>query len=206
VDFDGDGRRDIWGDDPSDALASTAAYLEKWGWQKGQAWGVEIVLPQGFDYGLAGDKVQKPVAEWQQLGVTRAGGEALPDHGHAWVLLPGGARGAAFLICPNFIVIAHYNRADAYVLAVGHLGDRIMGSGPILTPWPRDLRALTQDEGMDLQHRLTQAGFDTGGADGRIGPRTQSAIRAYQTAMGLVPDGFASAEVLDLLRGKSCEP
>lgn len=202
VDFDGDGRRDIWGNDPTDALASTAAYLAKWGWQKGQAWGVEIVLPQGFDYGLAGDKVQKPVAEWQALGVTRAGGEALPDQSLAWVLLPGGARGAAFLICPNFHVIEHYNRADAYVLAVGHLGHRIMGGGPILTPWPRDLRALTRDEGIDLQHRLTQAGFDTGGADGRIGPRTQNALRAFQTSVGLVPDGFASAEILPHLPAK----
>ena len=202
VDFDGDGRRDIWGNDPTDALASTAAYLAKWGWQKKQAWGVEIVLPQGFDYGLAGDKVQKPVAEWQALGVTRAGSDALPDHGLAWVLLPGGARGAAFLICPNFHVIEHYNRADAYVLAVGHLGDRIMGGGPILTPWPRDLRALTRDEGIDLQLRLTQAGFDTGGADGRIGPRTQNALRAFQTSLGLVPDGFASAEILPHLPAK----
>ena len=202
VDFDGDGWRDIWGNDPTDALASTAAYLAKWGWQKKQAWGVEIVLPQGFDYGLAGHKVQKPVAEWQALGVTRAGGDALPDHGPAWVLLPGGARGAAFLICPNFHVIEHYNRADAYVLAVGHLGDRIMGGGPILTPWPCDLRALTRDEGIDLQHRLTQAGFDTGGADGRIGPRTQNALRAFQTSLGLVPDGFASAEILSHLPAK----
>jgi hypothetical protein len=146
--------------------------------------------------------VQKPVAEWQALGVTRAGGEALPDQSLAWVLLPGGARGAAFLICPNFHVIEHYNRADAYVLAVGHLGHRIMGGGPILTPWPRDLRALTRDEGIDLQHRLTQAGFDTGGADGRIGPRTQNALRAFQTSVGLVPDGFASAEILPHLPAK----
>ena len=206
VDFDEDGRRDIWGDDPSDALASTAAYLAKWGWQRGEAWGVEIVLPQGFDYGLSGDKVHKLSAEWQALGVTKAGGGDLPDNGAAWVLMPGGARGAALLICPNFHVIAHYNRADAYVLAVGHLGDRIMGGGPIQTPWPRDLRALTRGEGMDLQRRLTDAGFDTGGADGRIGPRTQSAIRAYQTAMGLVPDGFASAEILHRLHGESREP
>ena len=126
-------------------------------------------------------------------------------HSELYHFTGGTPRGSVFF-CPNFHVIEHYNRADAYVLAVGHLGDRIIGGGPILTPWPRDLRALTRDEGMDLQHRPTQAGFDTGGADGRIGLRTQSAIRAYQTAMRLVPDGFPSAEVLDLLRGKSRKP
>ena len=202
VDFDGDGRRDIWGDDPTDALASTAAYLARWGWQKGQTWGVEVVLPQGFDHGLTSHGVQKSVTEWQALGVTKAGGGALPDHGAAWLLLPAGAGGAAFLICPNFHVIEHYNRAHAYVLAVGHLADRLIGGAAIQTPWPRDLRALTRDEVVDLQHRLTQAGFDTGGADGRIGPRTQSAICAYQTAMGLMPDGFASSDLLPLLPAK----
>ena len=196
VDFDGDGLRNIWGDDPSDALASTAAYLARWGWQKGQPWGVEIVLPQGFDHGLTSQGVQKSVADWQALGVTKAGGGALPDLSKSWLLLPAGARGAAFLICPNFHVIEHYNRAHAYVLAVGHLADRLIGGAAIQTPWPRDLRALTRDEVVDLQQRLTHSGFDTGGADGRIGPRTQSAICAYQTAMGLVADGFASSELL----------
>jgi len=203
VDFDSDGRRDIWAEDPADALASTAAYLTRWGWQAGQPWGVEIALPQGFDYHLAGERVQKPAAEWQALGVCRARGGDLPEAGLSRVLLPAGALGAAFLIYPNFHVIEHYNRADAYVLAVGHLGDRIMGGGPILTPWPRDLRALTRDECIALQNRLTQAGFDTGGADGRIGPRTKSALRAFQTASGLVPDGFASLAILRRLGGQA---
>ena len=203
VDFDGDGRRDIWADDPTDALASTAAYLARWGWQAGKPWGVEITLPHGFDYLLAGERVQKPAAEWQALGVCQAGGGDLAEAGPTRVLLPAGALGAAFLIYPNFHVIEHYNRADAYVLAVGHLGDRILGGGPIVTPWPRDLRALTRDECVALQNRLTQAGFDTGGADGRIGPRTQSALRAFQTASGLAPDGFASLAILRHLGGQA---
>ncbi len=196
VDFDGDGRRDIWGEDPGDALASTAAYLARYGWRKGEPWGVEVTLPQGFDYRLSGEKVHKTAAEWQAIGVARAAGGALPDCGPTSVLLPGGARGAAFLICPNFHVIEHYNPADAYVIAVGHLGDRIRGGGPILAPWPRELRALTLEERIALQHRLTLAGFNAGGADGRIGPLTQSAIRAFQTAQGLIPDGYASLDVL----------
>ena len=203
VDFDGDGRRDIWAEDPADALASTAAYLARWGWQAGQPWGAEIVLPRGFDYLLAGESVQKSATEWQALGVCRASGGDLPEAGPSRVLLPAGALGAAFLIYPNFHVIEHYNRADAYVLAIGHLGDRLMGGGPILTPWPRDLRALTRDECVNLQNHLTQAGFDTGGADGRIGPRTQSALRAFQTASGLAPDGFASLAILRHLGGQA---
>lgn len=199
VDFDGDGRRDIWDDSPGDALASTAAYLARYGWQKGQPWGVEVTLPNGFDTLLAGEKIHHTAAEWQAMGVARAGGGALPDCGPASVLLPGGARGAAFLICPNFHVIEHYNPADAYVIAVGHLGDRIIGGGPILSPWPRDLRALTLEERIALQHRLTLAGFDAGGADGRIGPLTQSAIRAFQTSVGITPDGYASLDVLNRL-------
>ncbi|MGV8985451.1 MAG: lytic murein transglycosylase [Cypionkella sp.] len=207
VDFDGDGKRDIWSDDPGDALASTAAFLARWGWRKGEPWGVEITLPPGFDYRLAGEKIHHSAAEWQAMGVARAGGGSLPDSlpgrlpdcGPSSVLLPGGARGAAFLICPNFHVIEHYNPADAYVIAVGHLGDRIMGGGPILGAWPRDLRALTRDERIALQHRLTLAGFDAGGADGRIGPLTQSAIREFQASIGVVPDGYASLEVLDRL-------
>lgn len=196
VDFDGDGKRDIWADDPSDALASTAAFLARWGWQKGQPWGVEVTLPAGFDYRLSGERVQKAAADWQALGIARAGGGALPECGPSSILLPGGARGAAFLICPNFHVIEKYNPADAYVIAVGHLGDRILGGPPILAPWPRDLRALTLEERISLQHRLTLAGYDAGGADGRIGPLTQAAIRAFQSAQGLLPDGYASLEVL----------
>ncbi len=199
VDFDGDGRRDIWGDDPGDALASTAAFLARYGWRKGAPWGVEVTLPAGFDYRLSGEKIHHSAAEWQTMGVARAGGGDLPDCGPSSVLLPGGARGAAFLICPNFHVIEHYNPADAYVIAVGHLGDRILGGGPIQAAWPRDLRALTLEERVALQHRLTLAGFDAGGADGRIGPLTQAAIRAFQTSISVVPDGYASLDVLKRL-------
>lgn len=208
VDFDGDGRRDIWADDPADALASTAAFLARWGWRQGQPWGVEVVLPEGFDYLLAGEKVHKSTKDWAALGVTGASGAPLPDAGPASVLLPGGARGAAFLIFANFHVLEHYNTADAYVIGIGHLGDRIMGGQPIQANWPRELRALTYDERVELQTRLTDAGFRAGGADGRIGPLTIAAIRAYQTSIGLVPDGFASLEVLERLSrsGRKTKP
>lgn len=200
VDFNGDGRRDIWSDDPTDALASTAAYLAKSGWTKGQPWGIEVTLPPGFDYEQAGKITPQPTADWVALGLRSADGGPLPDHGPASVLLPGGARGAAFLIYPNFRAIERYNTADAYVIAIGHLSDRLKGGPPIRATWPRDLRALTGEERRELQERLTAAGFDTRGVDGKIGPNTIAAIRAFQRTVGLVPDGFASTDILDRLR------
>lgn len=200
VDFDGDGKRDLWGDDPGDALASTANYLRHWGWQKGMPWGLEVRLPKGFDYDQTTERVVKPVTDWVAMGVKPAAGGDLPDHGPGSILLPGGARGAAFLIFPNFQVIEKYNTADAYIIGIGHLADRIKGGPPIAASWPRELRALTLEERRELQDLLGRAGFDPGGVDGRMGPKTIAAVKAFQAAHGLVPDGYPSLEILDLLR------
>ncbi len=200
VDFTGDGRRDIWGDDPADALASTAAYLARNGWVSGQPWGMEVRLPAGFDYAQSGEQVTRTVAEWTALGITRADGGPLTGQGAAQVILPAGADGAAFLRLPNFAAIESYNPADAYVIAVGHLADRIRGEGPIRAAWPRQDRALTGAERREVQQRLTDAGFDTKGVDGRIGPNTLAAVRAYQASVGLRPDGYAGPALLARLR------
>jgi membrane-bound lytic murein transglycosylase B len=200
VDFTGDGRRDIWSDDPSDALASTAAYLARSGWQKGAPWGVEVALPRGFDFGLTGERVKKSAAEWAALGVRDTGGGTVGDHGPASILMPAGARGAAFMIFPNFHAIERYNTADSYVIAVGHLADRIAGGGPIRAGWPRGDRVLVFAERRELQERLTKAGFDTGGVDGKIGPNTIAAVRAFQRSVGMAPDGYASLDILRRLR------
>jgi membrane-bound lytic murein transglycosylase B len=200
VDFTKDGKRDIWGDDPRDALASTAAYLKHFGWTYQQPWGVEVTLPDGFDYLLADRKVLKTPAEWAAIGVVDMSGGTVPNHGPASILLPGGAEGAAFMIFSNFAVIERYNTADAYVIGVGHLSDRIAGGAPIAHSWPLQDRALTYDERIELQTQLTALGFDTVKIDAKIGPLTINAVRNFQTAQGLLPDGYASLRLLERVR------
>ena len=200
VDFTGDGKRDIWSDDPTDALASTAAYLAKFGWKKGQPSGVEVTLPTGFDYALANRKITRTPARWGRMGVVGMNGAPVPNHGSASKLLPAGSQGAAFMVFNNFAVIERYNAADAYVIGVGHLSDRIKGGPKIAANWPRGDRALTFSERQEMQQRLTAAGFNTQGVDGRIGPKTAEAVRGFQRSRGLVPDGYASLELLKVLR------
>ncbi|MBV0913383.1 lytic murein transglycosylase [Anianabacter salinae] len=199
-DFDGDGRCNIWGDDPADALALTAAYLSRNGWTKGQPWGVEVTLPEGFDYDLTSERVKKPVGFWTGLGITDTRGKPVPDHGRASILLPAGHRGAAFMIFDNFHVLETYNTADAYVIGVGHLSDRLVGGDPIRHGWPRDDKPLSFDQKIEMQRLLTALGFDTDGTDGIIGPNTIAAVKAWQGSIGLVPDGYASADTLRRLR------
>jgi lytic murein transglycosylase len=200
VDFDGDGKRDIWGEDPTDALASTANYLNHWGWVRGTPWGVEVTLPEGFDYDQTTERVIKMVSEWRAMGVTLGSGGHLRDGDDTSILLPAGHTGPAFMITPNFQVIEKYNLADAYVIGIGHLSDRLRGGPPIAADWPRQWRALTLDERREMQALLVAKGLDTGGVDGRVGPKTIAAVKAWQKARGDVPDGYPSPDVLAALR------
>lgn len=200
VDFTGDGKRDIWSDNPADALASTAAYLAHHGWVKGQPWGVEVALPRGFDYSLSSRKITRSPSQWAALGVRGVDGRPVPDYGTASILLPAGSQGAAFMIFKNFSVLERYNVADAYVIGVGHLSDRLKGAGPIRASWPRGYKPLSFREKQEMQRRLTRAGFNTDGVDGIIGPNTIAAIRAYQKSRGVTPDGYPSQQVLNLLK------
>ncbi|MBT8458323.1 MAG: lytic murein transglycosylase [Boseongicola sp.] len=200
VDFRGDGRRDIWSNDPTDALASTAAYLKNFGWTNGQPWGVEVRLPRGFDYRQTGERIKKSPTQWASLGVRDVNGARVADYGRASILLPAGARGAAFMIFNNFHVIERYNTADAYVIGVGLLSDRIAGAGALKAKWPRDDRNLAFREKQEMQRLLTRKGFNTQGVDGIIGPNTIAAIRRFQASVGMIPDGYASYEVLRRLR------
>jgi lytic murein transglycosylase len=200
VDFDGDGHRDLVDSIP-DMIASTANNLKMDGWVPGQTWGYEVALPRGFNYLLVDSSRQMTVRQWQSLGVRRADGRAFPrPQDRAFLLLPAGARGPAFLMLNNFSVIMKYNPAEAYALAIGHLADRMRGGAPFVQAWPRDERVLTLDERYQMQQLLARRGFTIGEPDGLIGPRTRLAIRDFQASVGQVPDGFASSNVLDRLR------
>ncbi|WP_037295915.1 lytic murein transglycosylase [Roseobacter sp. AzwK-3b] len=201
VDFTGDGKRDIWSDDPTDALASTAAYLKRFGWTKGQPWGVEVRLPRGFNAATAKRDNRKMPSQWAAQGVVGIDGRPVPDYGRAAILLPAGTQGAAFMIFDNFRVIERYNNADAYVIGVGHLSDRIKGGPEIQASWPRGYAPLSFDERKEMQRRLKAKGFALEKIDGIIGPNTTNAIRAYQQSVGMAPDGFPSQDVLKRLRG-----
>lgn len=200
VDFAGEGRANIWDDDPTDGLASAAAYLANSGWKKGAPWATEVRLPAGFDYDQAGSRTQKPMSHWAGLGVVPADGSAPADVGWSALILPAGARGPAFLVYDNFAAIETYNKADAYVIAVGHLADRIRGVVAFVQEWPRDLRALTLPEKIELQERLIARGVLSGDADGKIGPLTVAAVKAFQRQTGAVVDGYPCVPVLEALR------
>jgi lytic murein transglycosylase len=200
VDFTGDGRADIWDDNPADALASTAAYLQRSGWQAGQPWGLEVRLPAGFNIGNAGRGNRRDAGAWNAMGVTDMSGRPLPP-GSAAILIPAGPSGPAFAVYRNFDVILRYNNAENYALGVGHLADRIAGGPAIQASFPPDATGLTIEDRKNLQRRLTAAGYDTGGADGVIGSRTTEAIAAYQRSAGLPVTGQPSRELLRQLGG-----
>jgi lytic murein transglycosylase len=200
VDGDGDGRRDVV-DDPADLIASTANNLKKDGWQTGRAWGYEVVVPQGFNYMLADRAKAMTLAQWEHLGIRRAGNKAFPSStDRAYLLAPAGAEGPGFLMLQNFRVFMKYNPAEAYALAIGHFADRLRGGAPFVQPWPRQERVLSRAERLELQQILAQRGFYRGTPDGQIGGQTREALRSFQASIGAPADGFASSDVLERLR------
>lgn len=198
VDFRGDGHRDIWSDDPTDSLASTAAYLQRHGWTRGQPWGVEVQIPSGLNPRLA--NTRRSVSEWTALGVRAQRGASLPWTGEATLMFPAGSRGPAFLAFQNFRVIKRYNNADAYAIAIGHLADRFRGGGDFVGAWPRDDRPLSRSEREELQRHLQRSGHYAGTIDGRVGSGTLEAVRDWQSANGLPPDGYVSMALLSRMR------
>jgi len=202
VDFDGDGRRDVV-DSVPDLIASTANNLKKDGWVAGQTWGYEVTLPSGFNYLLADQSRRMTLREWEQQGVRRIGGRPFPrPDDQAYLLVPAGARGPAFVMLNNFRTIMKYNPSEAYALAIGHLADRMRGGAPFVQPWPREERMLSRAERYELQQLLAARGLDIGEPDGKLGGKTRLAIRQFQASVGEPPDGFASSSILGRLRGR----
>ena len=195
IDYDHDGKVSPFGR-PDDALGSTARYLVTRGkYHRGEHWGYEV---RSNGVSASGNR---SYAAWASAGVARADGKPFPQANASaklWTPVPDGP---SFLLGPNFYSVRSYNPAMSYALAICHLGDRILGAPPFIQPFPDSERALTLAEIQEMQTRLTKAGFDTGGTDGRVGNDTMQAVRDYQTRMGLLPaDGYGGLKVLARLR------
>jgi membrane-bound lytic murein transglycosylase B len=200
VDYDGDGKRNIWNDVP-DALASTASYLRHSNWQPGQTWGYEVTLPKGLNPKKYSERTLKSIAAWEKLGIRRVNGEPFPRPGDkAGLYAPAATAGPAFLVLNNFRSILRYNNATSYALGVGHLSDRLKGYGPFVKPWPTDENHLSLDQRVELQKLLVTKGLLVGDTDGIIGPATLEAVKTFQRGKGMPVDGFPSRTILEMLR------
>jgi membrane-bound lytic murein transglycosylase B len=197
LDYDGDGRVNPL-DKPDDALGSSAKYLVNRGkYRRGEHWGYEVRAS-----GRSTDETSRTYDAWQKLGLTRVDGQPFPNPNHTAKLWVPVAGGPAFLLGPNFYAVKTYNPSMNYTLAIVHLGDRVVGGAPFVQPFPNSERAPTLAEVQEIQKRLTAAGFDTGGTDGRVGNMTMLAVREFQQKAGLAPaDGYAGLKVLAKLRG-----
>lgn len=200
VDFDGDRRRDLW-NNLADIFGSAANYLSSVGWDGTKTWGREVRLPKSFDLTLADLAVQKPLAEWQALGVRRSDGRDLPKVDITGsIVLPGGHAGPAFIVYKNFRKIMVWNRSIFYAIAVGHLADRIAGRAGAVGRIATDEQPMSRDQVMEMQALLTRKGFGSGEPDGIIGSKTRAAIKSYQKKAGLPPDGYPDLQLLHHLR------
>jgi len=207
VDEDGDGRKNIWTSVP-DALASVGNYMKSSGWEPSRGWGREVRLPPRFDAGLASldtdaNEAVKSTAQWASLGVRRADGGPLPaTDGPSALILPAGIGGPAFLVSGNYRVILKYNRSTFYALAVGHLADRLGGAPPLTAPHG-STEPLRREDVLALQQGLQALGLLPGAPDGVAGNATRQAVRAFQRANGMPPDGYIDQNLIAAVRARS---
>jgi lytic murein transglycosylase len=204
VDFDGDGKRDIWNSIP-DALASAGMQLADKGWQRGTRWAHEVRVPENIDCSKAEPGFKLPVREWLKFGVLPARGRKLSEADRldeASLLMPEGSYGPAFLTTKNYFVLKDYNFSDLYVLFVGHLSDRIGGEPGFETPWSKSQQLRTA-EVEEMQRILLERGFYGDKLDGKAGMLTRAALGEYQKKNGLKLDCWPTQTVLDHMRGKA---
>lgn len=201
VDFDGNGRRDIW-NSSADALASAANYLSLSGWQHGLPWGLEVQLPaRDFDYAQADGQYSKTLSQWFAVGLTA---RDPIDRQHlqqqATLFLPSGYQGPAYLLLDNFRSILKYNNSSSYALAIGLLSNALDGNYRAPAAWPKHDRMLSHKERIELQTLLNQLGFPSGKPDGIIGINSRQAVRSFQQAQGLPADGYPNEALLHNVR------
>jgi hypothetical protein len=192
--FTGRGRPDIWNNVP-DVLSSTANYLHRWHWQEGLPWGYEVRIPRGFDYMLS----RGTYAEWKTRGVTPIDGKSYPDSGDGILFFPSGAKGPAFVVTANYPVLKEYNNSDAYVIAVGHLADRMHNGPAIIGKWPTDDHPLSREARIALQKKLAELGYKVNDFQGHVDFDLRDNIRAEQKRLGILPDGNPTPLFLEKL-------
>ncbi|MEE9271964.1 MAG: lytic murein transglycosylase [Robiginitomaculum sp.] len=203
IDYNSNGNKDLW-EDTGDALASTAHYLNRFGWRPEEPVLTEIVLPKGFDFGLS-DGTKRTIAGWTSLGVRPISGKNWPKDAlslEAKLLVPAGSNGPVFLSFKNFDVIKKYNNSTAYAMGIHVLAESFKGNRAILKDWPRDDKPLSLTDKENLQIALTRQGFNTGGVDGKIGPNSRRAIRAWQHANGYPANAYVEQKLLKVILGK----
>src|SRR5262245_5237180 len=206
VDFDGDGKKDIWKSVP-DALASAAQQLVGKGWQRGTRWAYEVRAPQGVDCTIGVPEVTRPLGEWLKQGFALAYGRkpaAAELNEPASLLLPEGTYGPAFLTLKNYYVIKEYNFSDLYVLFVGHLSERISDPRRFETPWSKNTQLRTAQV-ETMQRTLTKLGLYKDKIDGKAGMLTRAALGAYQKANRLKVDCWPTAAVLDDMQKRAAK-
>ncbi len=198
IDGDGDGQINLWASE-EDALSSAANFLANLGWEAGYRWGREVQLPDNFNFQLSGYKNRQPLSEWNEKGIKKANGNALGEGDtSAYVIVPAGHEGPAFIAYKNFRVIMRWNNSEFYAIAVGVLADRIAGASGIKAALP-DLPAYSRNDIITLQSKLNALGFDVGKPDGIIGPATREGIRNYQIAHNMIADGFPGLALMAAL-------
>ncbi len=202
VDFDGDGKRDIWRSIP-DVLASIASHLAGHGWQRNRDWGFEVDVPASVPCFLEGPDRGRRLEEWLAMGIRRIGRRPFPTserNRRLFLLMPAGRYGPAFLVTRNFYVLKEYNMSDLYALFVGHLGDRIrFGALPFSRPW-RQIGHMLRSDIARMQRALERLGHDVGGADGLPGFRTRRSLGLWQKRQGLRPTCFPTPRLLRRFR------
>ncbi|MES1201530.1 MAG: lytic murein transglycosylase [Pseudomonadota bacterium] len=204
VDWDGDGKRDIWSNN-ADIAASIANYLHDRGWHAGEPVFDEVTLPASFDYALA-DGSTRSVADWDQRGVKRVDGVSWsPDQLNlqSQLFLPAGANGPALLLHPNFAVIRRYNNSDRYALVVALLARSYEGQPGLQKAWPTGDASLNRDQTLELQILLNSLGYNAGAADGLFGSGTRRAVRAFQSDQHLRADGYPTPTLLVAVRSRA---
>ncbi len=197
VDFDGDGRRDIWRSVP-DTLASIANYLHQNGWQRDRDWGFEVQVPADVSCVLEGPDRGQTIAAWRAAGIRRVRGRRFAGSEHrrqGYLLMPAGRAGPAFIATDNFFVLKTFNESDVYALFVGHLADRYRGGGGFAARW-KPVQGLERRAIYSMQKHLEGLGYDVGGADGLAGFKTRRSIGAWQVRAGLSPTCFPTPALL----------